>query len=88
MAKVTKETVYDQLKKIGEFGISVTNSFGYGIVVDSATECVYGVLIIQTTRRTRRKDGKKLSGPYLETRRRSHVLISPYTALVTISITS
>lgn len=40
MAKVTKETVYDQLKKIGEFGISVTNSFGYGIVVDSATERV------------------------------------------------
>ena len=40
MAKVTKETVYDQLKKIGEFGTSVTNSFGYGIVVDSATECV------------------------------------------------
>ena len=40
MAKVTKETVYDQLKKIGEFGTSVTNSLGYGIVVDSATECV------------------------------------------------
>ena len=40
MAKVTKETVYDQLKKICEFGTSVTNSFGYGIVVDSATECV------------------------------------------------
>ena len=40
MAKVTKETIYDQLKKIGEFSTSVTNSFGYGIVVDSATECV------------------------------------------------
>lgn len=40
MSKVTKETVYDQLKKIGEFGTSITNSFGYGIVVDSATECV------------------------------------------------
>ena len=40
MAKVTKETVYDQLKKIGEFETSVTNSLGYGIVVDSATECV------------------------------------------------
>ena len=40
MAKVTKETVYDQLKKICEFGTCVTNSFGYGIVVDSATECV------------------------------------------------
>ena len=40
MAKVTKETVYDQLKKIGEFCTSVTNSFGYGIVVDSVTGCV------------------------------------------------
>ena len=40
MAKVTKETVYDQLKKIGEFGTCVTNSFGYGIVFDSATDCV------------------------------------------------
>lgn len=40
MAKITKEMEYNQLAKIGEFGISVTNSLGYGIVVDSATECV------------------------------------------------